>query len=140
MSSIRWARDGDHLVKLVETDVQTAEVRGTNPARVLRVSTAGDGQLVNDGSATETLRVEVVDGLRVARGTDPADADVLDVDDDATLVVDGSEQTLTLMEGSGTLDVSTTAAAGSTIDVVARELASHPAESDRTQIDVVRTQ
>ncbi|MBP1953593.1 hypothetical protein J2752_000474 [Halarchaeum rubridurum] len=118
--------------------MQTATIHQSTPFRVLHLTTSDDGQLPNDGSATETLQVAVVDGLQVARGTDPSDADVLDAGGEATVTVDGVAQSVSLTGGTGSLDVTTTASAGSTIRVQATDLAEHPAEqSDVVEIEVV---
>jgi hypothetical protein len=140
MSSISYIHnDGDEFVtEQVTTDAQTAEIRGHLPYRVLRLSLA-DGQLANDGTAKETVTVKVVDGLEVARGTDPVDATVLDHDGNVTVTVDGVETTKAITNGSMSFDVTTEKSAGSTIEVVAESLADHPAESDKSIIEVIQS-
>lgn len=127
--------DGDYVLEEIDKESQTA-LRKIGPYRVFRVST-DDAQVANDGTDTETVTVDVVDGLEVARGTDFADAAVLDVDDDATLLVDGVGQTVTITAGTGSIDVTTTTSAGSSIEIVAESLASAPADSDTAEIEVV---
>jgi hypothetical protein len=105
-------------------------------ARHLVVS-SDDSQLVNDGTDVETVAIAIVDGLEVARGTDPSEATILAVDDDAKLSIDGSEQTVSVTDGMGSIDIQTTKPAGSTITVEALALASHPAESDSVEIEVI---
>lgn len=137
MSSTEFARDtGDEYVtEKVHTDTQTAEIRGHIPARHLRLSLA-DGQVVNDGQDTETVAVSVVSGLQVARGNTPAD--VLDEDGTATVDIDGQPVEVDLTGGTGQREVTTTAAAGTTISVEAVGLADHPAESDTAEIEVIQ--
>ena len=114
-----------------------ATAYGSTPYRHLRLS-LDDGSAVNDGSDIETVTIEVVDGLEVARGTGPAEATVLDYNGDVTLRIDDSEVVKTLSNGSVSLDLTTEKPAGSTIEIVAESLADHPAESDRVEIEVVK--
>lgn len=113
MSSTSYEhRDGDdYVTEVVDTGTQTAEIRGPIPYRQFRVS-VDDGQVRNDGADTETVTVEIVDGLEVARGTDPTDASVLPVDATARVNIDGAEVSVSLTGGSGTRDVTTTKARG----------------------------
>jgi len=138
MSSISYTHDegDDFVTRVIETHAQTAKVHGDISYRQFRISVS-DGEISNDGKNTETVTVEVVDGLEVARGTDTADATVLDVNDDAILAVDGSEQTVTISAGTGSVDLTTTKEAGSTIKIEAVELSSHPADRDSATIEVV---
>lgn len=110
--------------------------KGVGWEYTLRVTTQ-DGQVLNDGIDTETVTITVVDGLEIARGTDPADATVLDYDGDMTVTVDGVETAKTLTKGSVSFDVTTEKQAGSTIEVVAESLADYPAESDSAEIEVI---
>lgn len=96
-----------------------------------------DSKLVNGGASTTTVTIKVVDGIEVARGTEPVDATVLDYDGDVTISVDGNETTKTLTNGSVSFDLTTDKPAGSEIEIVAESLADHPAESDSTTIEVV---
>lgn len=138
MSSIEFIhKDGDdYVTEQVTTDAQTAEIYGSLPYRVLRI-TLGDGQVLNDGSDTETITVSVVDGLEVVRRTDSANATVLDYDGDVSLSVDGEKVSKTLTNGSVEFDITTDKPAGSEIEIVAESLADHVAESDSATIEVV---
>lgn len=135
MSSTEYTHnDGDdYVTELVTTDAQTAEVYGHLPYRVLQVGVS-DSQLTNDGTDTETVTVEVVSGLDVARGDDPT---VLDYDGDVTISIDGNETTKALTNGTVAFDLTTDKPAGSEIEIVAKSLADHPAESDSATIEVV---
>lgn len=139
MSSTKYTHnDGDeHVTEQVDTGNQVAEVTGHISHRHLTV-TVSDDQVANDGSDTETVTINVVDGLGVARGTDPADATVLDYSGDVTLRVDGVETTKTLTSGSVEFDVTTEKPAGSEIQIEAVGLADHPAESDGATIEVIQ--
>ncbi len=139
MSSTEYQHsDGDdYVTENVTTDVQTAEMYGHLPYRVLKLGTF-DGQLTNDGTDTEMLTVEVVDGLEVAKGTDPGNATVLDYDGDVALSIDGAETTKTLSNGTVSFELTTEKSAGSTIEIVAETLADHPAESDSATIEVIQ--
>lgn len=131
--------DGDEIVRVFEggTDGQATVRKGVGKYRVLVVS-AVDGEVANDGTDTETVTVEVVDGLEVVRGSDPSDASVLDYSGDVTLTVDGVETAKTLSNGSVSFDLTTTKPEGSTIEIVAESLADHRAEIDRTEIEVLQ--
>lgn len=137
MSSTEYVHnDGDdYVTEQVDTGNQVAEVYGHIPYRHLLV-TVSDGQIANDGEDTETVTVEAVDGLEVARGTDPTEASVLDYDGDMTVTVDGQEVTKTLTNGSVEFDITTEKSAGSTIEIVAESLVDHPAKSDSVTIEV----
>jgi hypothetical protein len=136
MSSINTAYShtpGDKFVtETVETESQTVEKVGHIPYHQLRLAT-DDGQLTNDGSDTETLTVEVVNGLQRARGETP---DVLSYTGDVTLEIDGAETTKTVTDGSVSFDVSTSKPAGASITVRAVGLNSHPADPDNVSIEV----
>lgn len=139
-ANISHRRNGDWLDRVIDTGTppnDPAVESGSIPARHLRLSLA-DGQLTNDGADVETVTVEVVDGLEVVRGTDPADATVLNHDGDVTLTIDDVEMTKTLAKGSVAFDLTTEKPAGSTIEIVAESLADHPAESDRAEIEVIQ--
>jgi len=111
-----------------------AESHRYSPARHLRLSTA-DGQVTGDGSDIEVVTVEVVSGLQVCRDNTPAD--VLAYDGDCTVVVAGQERTVTLVDGTGRLEISTDQPTGETVTVEARDLADHPAKPDAVSIEVV---
>jgi len=111
-----------------------AKTVGHIPARHLRLTTE-DGQVTGDGTDTETVEIEVVSGLQVARDNTPAD--VLAYDGDCTVAVAGQERTVTLAGGTATVDVTTDQPAGETVLVEARALADHPAETDTIRIQVV---
>jgi len=126
---------GDSLLAEEETNEQTA-LRKVGAYRRLSVS-LDDGQVTTGGSDTETVTIEVVDGLEVAEGTDPTDAAVLYYDGDVTLSVDGVETTKTLTNGRVEFDLTTEKSTDSEIEIVAESLADHPAESDSAIIEVV---
>jgi len=135
---MKYQSTGEFVRAEGKTPNQTFAFPHFSPARVTHVFIQ-DGQVANDGSDTETITVEVVDGLEVARGTDPAEATVLDYDGDVTLTIDGAvETTKTLTDGSVSFDVTTEKPAGTTIEIVAESLADHPAESDRVEIEVTQ--
>jgi len=96
-----------------------------------------DGSLINNGSDIETVTVEVVDGLEVARGTDPSNATVLRYNGDVTLSIDSQQTTKALTNGSVSFNLTTDKPAGSEIEIIAESLANHPAESDSATIEVV---
>lgn len=136
MSSTKFERDGAWIVERVDTGTQVAEINGHIPARHLRLS-VNDYQVSNDGTDTEAVTVEVVDGLEVARGADPSDATVLDYNGDVTMSIDGVEVMKTLTNGSVSFGLTAEKSAGETIDIVAKSLADHPAKSARVFIEVV---
>jgi len=135
MSSIEYQHDDgdDYVTELTHTDNQTAEVYGHIPYRHLRVSLA-DTQLLNDGTDSETVTIEVMSGLDVSRGDSPT---VLDYNGDVIITVDGQQTTKTLTNGSVEFDLTTDKSAGTEIEIIAESLADHPAESDRATIEVV---
>lgn len=138
MTTTEYRHDSDEefVTEVTTTETQTSETVGHIPYRQFWLS-ADDRQVVGDGTDTETISVGVVSGLDVARGTSPANATTLSVTDDATIVVDGAEQTVSLSSGTATLDVQTTRPAGARIDVEAIDLASSPADSATVQIEVI---
>lgn len=137
MSSISYEHaDGDdHVTKLVVTDAQTAESYGSIPYRHAVLSLE-DAVLLNDGVDTETIGVEIVDGLEVARGTAPEDAAVLSEDATATLSIDGATVDVSLTGGSGTKTLTTTKSDGATIEVELVALSTGPVDGDRATIEV----
>lgn len=137
MSSISYTHADGHkyVTKVVETDNQTAEVQGPIPYRHGHLSLA-DGSVVNDGTDTETVTVEIVDGLAVAQGTAPADATTLAEDATATLEIDGTTVDVSLTGGTGTKDITTTKSDGATIEVELVGLSTGPVDGDRVTIEV----
>jgi len=136
---IRWPTpDGPEVVKRYEagTNGQATVRKGLNKYRCLHIDTQ-DQSIINDGSDTETITVSVVDGLAVGEGIDPSNADVLSYDGGVAISVDGSETTKTLTNGSVEFDITTDKAADSEIEIAAKSLADHPAESDSATIEVV---
>jgi len=135
MFSIEYQHtDGDdYVTKLIHTEVQTAEVYGHIAYRRLRVSTA-DGQLINDGTDTETVTINVMNGLDASRGDTPT---VLSHDGELTVTVDGQQTTKPLTNGSVAFDLTTDKPAGSEIEVTAESLSTHPAKSDSASIEVI---
>jgi hypothetical protein len=55
-----------------------------------------------------------------------------------TLFVDGQKTTKTLSNGSVSFDLTTDKPAGSEIEIVAKSLATHPAERDSAIIEVIQ--
>jgi hypothetical protein len=125
----------EYVTELTHTETQTAETYGHLPYRQLRVS-AEDGQLKNSGSDTETIIIEVINGLQLARGETPAD--VLAYDGDVTVEIDGAETTKSMTGGSVSFDVTTSKPAGASISVRAVGLNNHPVESDSVSIKPVQ--
>jgi len=135
MPSIEYTHNNgdDYVTKRVTTDEQTAKVYGHIPYRQFQVALS-DNQLVNDGTATETVTIKVVSGLNIVRGDSPT---VLDYNGDMAVLVEDKEMTKTLTNGSVSFDLTTTKSAGSEIEIVAESLADHPAKSDSSSIEVV---
>lgn len=135
MSSIEYKHKhgDDYVTETITTSTQTAEVYGHIKYRQLRISLS-ESELINDGSDTETVTIEVVSGLDVSRGDPPT---MLDYNGDVTITVDGKQTTKTLTNGSLSFDLTTDKPAGSEIEIVAESLANHPAESDSATIEVV---
>ena len=138
MYSIEYLHNSgdDYVTELIDTGGQVAERYARVPYRHI-VLTNGDGVILSDNTDTETVRVSVVDGLEVARGTDPAEATVLAEDHTATVEIDGSPVEVSITDGSGTKEITTTKSAGSTISVEAVGLDGVPVESsNRKTIEV----
>lgn len=131
---------GDEVVEVIENAgrEQNATVRrGIGQMYRQLVLMLEDGVLLNDGTETETLRVEIVNGLEIARGTDISNASLIIEDHTATLTVDGTEVDVTVTDGTGKTDITTTKSDGSTIDVQVAGLTSHAAsESNIKTIEV----
>jgi hypothetical protein len=124
---------GDEFVtETVETGSQTVEKVGHIPYHQLRL-TDDDGQLTNDGTDTETIVVEVVNGLQRARGETP---DGLSYTGDVTVAIDGAETTKTMTDGSVSFDITTSKPAGASIAVRAINLDNHPTDTDSVSIEV----
>jgi len=131
----RDGEDGDYIIKTVERENGSDwSIDPYKPYRFLSLSLSGD-QIINDGSDTVAITIELLDGLSIVRETDVS---VVSYDGDLTVLVDGVEQTKTLTNGSMSFELSTDKAAGSNIEVVAESLADHPAESDSAVIEVVK--
>jgi len=139
MSSTEFTHNegDDYITELTHTETQTAETCGHLPYRHILL-TISDDTIVNDGTDTIAISLSVVDGLEIARGTEPTDATVLDYDGDVTVTVDGIKTTKTLTNGSVEFDLTTDKQAGSEIEIVAESLADHPAESDSATVEVVQ--
>lgn len=129
------SRIGNHVEEVTSSD--GTEQRRTVSSFYQIYVVVEYGDLLNDGTDTETVTIEVIDGLNVARGTDPSKAAVLDYDGDVILSVDGQQTTKTLTNGSVSFGLTTDKPAGSEIKIVAESLADHPAESDSATIEVV---
>jgi len=137
--TIEYERNGDWIEELTKTPTELndpARVHKWKAYRWLSVSLS-DGQVATGGTDTETVTVSAVNGLKVVRGTDPTDATVLSHDGDVTVIIDGTETTKTLSDGSVSFDLMTTKSAGSEIEIVAKSLLDHPADPDRAIIEVV---
>lgn len=138
-ANIEYERSGNWVAELTYTPTELNSPSVNHhylPYRHLRLS-LNEGKILNDNTDTEKVTVEVVDGLEIARGTEPTDATVLDYDGDVTLTVDGAETTKTLTNGSVSFDLITDKQAGSEIEIIAESLADHPAEHDSATIEVV---
>jgi len=131
-----YSRDGDFVNKKISFGEKEITLSPSSPFRYINISFT-DGQMINDGTDTETVTVEVVNGLEVVRGSDPSNATVLDYDGDVTVTIDGVETTKTLSNGTVSFDLTTDKPAGSTIEIVAESLTDHPAKSDSAEIEVV---
>jgi hypothetical protein len=125
----------DYVTEITHTETQTAETYGHIPYHQLRVS-ADDGQLINNGSDTELVTVEVVNGLQVVQNETPADA--VDYNGDVTVSVEGIETTKSVTNGTTSFDITTQKSASSSIEVTAESLSEKPAESDDVEIEVVK--
>jgi len=138
MVKINYERDGDYVDRLIDTGNEPNNPARESPWAVYRMLniTLEDQQIKGDDTETETVTIEVVSGLEVARGKDLTDATVLAYDGDVTVSVGDTVTTKTLTNGSVSFDVTTTKTAGSEIEVVAESLANHPAESDTATIEV----
>jgi hypothetical protein len=127
---------GDRVIEITDTGVQ--EALSSHSRFYLLVVSIEDGEMVNNGTDTETVTIEVVNGLEVARGAARENATVLDYDGDVTITIDGVETTKTLTHGSVSFGVTTEKPATSTIEAVAEALSDHPAESDSAEIEVTQ--
>lgn len=126
--------DDEYVTELKQTQTQTAEIVGHIPYHQFRAS-ADDGTLVNDGTDTESVVVDVVNGLQFARGNTPADI-LAQSTGDVTVEIDAADITKSLTDGTLTVDITTQKPAGSIIEVVAKSLASKPAGRDTVEIEV----
>lgn len=133
----KFEDDEGRIVKKVVDNTGTV-IRSVSPVTFKNHINIGisDGEVANDGTNTETITISVVDGLEVARGTDPANATVLDYDGDVTVSIEGAKTTKTLSNGTVSFDLTTDKPAGSTITVTAESLTDHPSESDSATIEV----
>jgi len=122
-----YEKNNQYIKKAEETDDQEYSIPFWSPLKRLRLIYE-DGQLTNDDTDTETVTLEVVDGLEIARGADPAEATVLDYDGTATVEIGGAEHSVSINGGTGTLDYATTQPAPATVDMQATALADVPAE------------
>jgi len=135
MSSTEYERRAgdDYVTELVHTEAQTAEAYGHIPYRLLSVS-VDDGQITNDGTDAETVKVECLSNLDMVSNNRKT---VLSYDGDVTLFVDGQQTTKTLTNGSVEFELTTDKPAGSEIEIIADSVIDHPAEADRVSIEVV---
>jgi len=92
--------------------------------------------VTGDGQDVETVTVEVVSGLETARSI-LSEADRFSYDGDCVVSVAGQERTVTLVDGTGRLEISTDQPAGETVRVRAQTLADHPARPDTIEVEVV---
>jgi hypothetical protein len=134
MSSIEYVREsGDDFITELDhrwAGGETAEVVGHIPARHLRLTTP-------NGTTDDPVEVAVVSGIQVARDNTPAD--VLAYDGDCVVAVAGQERTVTLTDGTATVDVQTDQPVGETVLVEALDLVDHPARADTARIEEVLT-
>lgn len=137
MPRFEYERDGDNIVRHINTDRQTITESPFKPYSRLLVAT-DDGRLANNGTDAETVAVTVRDGLKIARGTEITDTSILDHNGDVTVLIDGEAVTKTLTGGSVSFELTTEKAAGETIEIVAESLADVPAESDSAEIEVIQ--
>jgi len=139
MSSISYYHNSndDYVTEQVDTETQIAELYGHIPYLQLQAIPT-DGSLINDGSATETVTVKAINGLEVARGTDPSSATVLNYDGNVTLTVDGVETTKTLASGTTEFNLTTGKTAGSTIIIEALSVEGVPAGNATAEIEVIQ--
>jgi hypothetical protein len=127
---------GDKFVtERVTTNSQTATKTGHLPYHRLRIS-HDDGVITNNGTETETIAVEVVDGVQVARGNTPADT--LNYTGDVIIEINGAETTKSVTDGSVSFDLTTSKPAGAEITVQAAGLNNHPTDSDAVSIEVLQ--
>lgn len=130
-----FTKEGGRVYEVVEKEDKTNKFFVGHEWRLyLSISS---GSLQNDGENTVTATVSVVDGLEVARGTDPSEASVLDDDQTATVEIDGSPTEVSVTDGSGTKEIKTERTAGSTITVRAVGLDNSATDiSERKTIEV----
>lgn len=137
MANSTYERDGGGYIKeIVETESQTATIEGHLKYRVLSVSVSKD-KIINDGVDTVTVTITVLDGLDIARGTDPGAATVLDYDGNVSILIEGNEMTKLATNGTVQFELTADKTAGSSLECVAVGLDGHPAEGDREVIEVV---
>ncbi len=135
MSSIDYKHnDGDdYVTELIDTGTQVAEVTGHIPYYKLRVET-NDGEITGDGQDTETVTISVMSGLDYVSNDRET---VIGYSGEVAGTVDGIERTTQIRDGTVSFDVTTDKAAGSEIEIVAKSLADHPAQTDSATIEVV---
>lgn len=135
---IEYQRNGPYVEELTYTATSKnspAIMHQFEPYRWLSVS-VDDGNVVNDGEETESVTVEVINGLQAVRGN--IDPDVLQYDGGVALEIDDAEMTKTLTDGRVVFDVTTEKSAGNSIDIVAKSLSNNIAKSDRADIKVIQ--
>jgi hypothetical protein len=135
MSSTDYTHnDGDdYMTEKVDTGNQIAEVYGYLPYRKLNVTTS-DGSVSTGGSDSVTVTVEVISQLDYLNNDRET---MLAHDGDVTVRIDGAAVTKTVSGGTVEFDVTTEKPAGETIEIVAKSLADHPAESDSVKLEVM---
>lgn len=110
--------------------------RGIHPYRLLHL-TVEDGKVVNDGADTETVTVELKDGLAVANGQPIEDAPILEMDEDVVLAVNGNETTKSMTDGILQFDLTSTMSAGTLIEAETRNIVGVLNGDDSATIEVV---
>jgi|GEM_PF-3686239 len=129
MTAVEYSKNGDHVQKTVGESTMPSY----RPARFVRLS-LDDGEIANDGTDTETVTAEIVDGLDVLRGNDPS---VLSESGTLTLSIDGAEVSVSIESGIGTTEVTTTKSAGATIEIETIDYDGGPTEPDSATIEVI---
>lgn len=119
--------NGEYIKKTIGDNV----IPQYKPVKKLQISVS-DNQITDSNSVSVSVRL--VDNLSRLRGTD----NIITTNSDVIIRIDGSETTKTLTDGSVSWELTTDKPAGSEIEVEAVGLADHPAESDRTTIEVVQ--
>jgi hypothetical protein len=139
-STVEYEKNGEWIDTKIFTKTETS---ANSPAmlpkdsayRHLQVS-AEDNTIINDGTDTEAITIEVLNGLDIMRSDLPANT--LNYDGDVALEIDGAKATKTVTDGSVSFDISTSKPAGAEIVVRAVGLNDHPADADSVSVEVLQ--